>query len=253
MQDGTFALTEFTVSAKPVEDSAAPSQSVSLRNATSSEKFERRPIEKAIDGDRLTSWHIAKAAGRRHVAVFETAAPLEATKPTELSFSLLHNFIHQQCLGRFRLSVTSDPTPLVASPRPVEIESILLVSPSAWTSDQRAELKKYFLSVTPELEEQHKKIKELAAQRPLLPTTMVVEKRHEMRPTYFHRRGEFSRPGDRVSPGVPALLHPLPTGGESDRLSLARWLVDGKNPLVGRVIMNPVSYTHLTLPTILLV
>jgi hypothetical protein len=41
-----------------------------------------------------------------------------------------------------------------------------------------------------------------------------------------------------VSPGVPAVLHPLPEAAKPNRLDLARWLVDPKNPLTARVIMN---------------
>ena len=39
------------------------------------------------------------------------------------------------------------------------------------------------------------------------------------------------------------MLHPLPPGSRPDRLALARWLVDERNPLVGRVVMNQVWQT----------
>ena len=41
-----------------------------------------------------------------------------------------------------------------------------------------------------------------------------------------------------VSPGVPSCLHPLSAGQPANRLALARWLVDSRNPLMGRVVMN---------------
>ena len=53
--------------------------------------------------------------------------------------------------------------------------------------------------------------------------------------------GDFTRTGDRVEPGVPAVLPPLPTpsrGDRPDRLDLARWLVDPRNPLTARVTVN---------------
>jgi hypothetical protein len=37
---------------------------------------------------------------------------------------------------------------------------------------------------------------------------------------------------------VPAFLPPLPQGVKHDRLALGKWLVDGRNPLTARVIMN---------------
>ena len=57
------------------------------------------------------------------------------------------------------------------------------------------------------------------------------------RPTRIHRRGDFRQPGDEVSPATPSFLPLLPRGSP-DRLALASWLVDGKNPLTGRVTVN---------------
>src|SRR5262249_32649583 len=54
--------------------------------------------------------------------------------------------------------------------------------------------------------------------------------------------GDFTRKGDRVAPGVPAVLPPLAKAGSGDhapdRMDLARWLVDGRNPLTPRVTIN---------------
>jgi hypothetical protein len=41
-----------------------------------------------------------------------------------------------------------------------------------------------------------------------------------------------------VTPGVPSILHPLPAGAPLNRLTLARWLVDKKNPTLARVTVN---------------
>jgi hypothetical protein len=53
-----------------------------------------------------------------------------------------------------------------------------------------------------------------------------------------HHRGEFLQPRDVVQPEVLSIFAPLPEGAPHDRLAFARWLVDGRNPLVGRVVMN---------------
>ena len=57
----------------------------------------------------------------------------------------------------------------------------------------------------------------------------------------------IKNPGDKVTPGVPAKLHPLVVGGRRDgnRLDLARWLVSPENPLVGRVTMNRIWARYL--------
>jgi hypothetical protein len=51
-------------------------------------------------------------------------------------------------------------------------------------------------------------------------------------------RGDFRAPGDRVEPGVPAVLGSLPAGTNPDRLALARWLVSPEHPLTARVVVN---------------
>ena len=69
--------------------------------------------------------------------------------------------------------------------------------------------------------------------------TLVVRERAEARKTYIHLRGQFLDRGDRVEPGVPEALHPLPGNGEVlTRLDLARWLVARDNPLTPRVLVN---------------
>ena len=42
----------------------------------------------------------------------------------------------------------------------------------------------------------------------------------------------------RSTPGVPAVLPPLPQGEPNNRLGFARWLVDPSNPLTARVAVN---------------
>ncbi len=69
-------------------------------------------------------------------------------------------------------------------------------------------------------------------------TTMVMQELPQSRETHVLIRGSHKVKGDRVTPGVPEVLHPLRAGQPLDRLGLARWLVDPRNPLVGRVIMN---------------
>jgi hypothetical protein len=56
--------------------------------------------------------------------------------------------------------------------------------------------------------------------------------------TRVYLRGSYQQPGDVVSPGVVAALHPLPEDAPDNRLGLARWLVDRRNPLAARVAVN---------------
>jgi len=78
--------------------------------------------------------------------------------------------------------------------------------------------------------------KQEAAIRPA--TTMVMRELPQPRATTVLVRGSHNVKGEPVSPAVPKVLHPLSPDQPPNRLGLARWLVDPRNPLVGRVIMN---------------
>jgi len=51
-------------------------------------------------------------------------------------------------------------------------------------------------------------------------------------------RGDWLKPTQSVTPGVPAFLNPLPADAPPTRLGFARWLVDPKAPTTARVFVN---------------
>ena len=70
-------------------------------------------------------------------------------------------------------------------------------------------------------------------------TTMVMEELEKPRDTFILARGDYRNTTDKVEPGTPAVLPPLPhTEGRANRLTLARWIVDPSNPLTARVTVN---------------
>lgn len=58
------------------------------------------------------------------------------------------------------------------------------------------------------------------------------------RPTYVLKRGAYDAHGDIVEPGTPESILPLDPQLPRNRLGLARWLVDPRNPLTARVLVN---------------
>ena len=82
----------------------------------------------------------------------------------------------------------------------------------------------------------------IAAKRKKAPraiTTMVVRERAKPRETHLFIKGDFTRLGDPVSPGVPKALPALNSDSKTpNRLDLTRWLVDPKHPLTARVAVN---------------
>ena len=85
-----------------------------------------------------------------------------------------------------------------------------------------------------------------ASENPKLKVRVLKEREDKRRATHVFRRGEFKQPLDEVQAGVlsslPQITHRESSAG--DRLDLARWLVNGENPLPPRVQANQV-WTHL--------
>jgi hypothetical protein len=58
------------------------------------------------------------------------------------------------------------------------------------------------------------------------------------RSTHVFERGNWLVKGDEVEPDVPHSLNPLPERAPRNRLGLAMWMVDTKNPLTSRTMVN---------------
>ena len=242
--DGAFVVTEFRASIESNSEAGdfAQKQNVEFGHAYANYHQSDHVIEHAIDGNKLTGWFIGGATGKKHAAVFETKHPYEIPVGSRFHVTVLQNFVHQQALGRFRLFVTGDEGPLHSDPRPIEIDKLLNEHDRSRTEDARTTLRDYFLSIAPELAQYNARIESLLDSRPRFATTFVFrerQKRHQ-RPTHVHVRGEYSRPDEEVLPAVPAVLHPLPAEAPRNRLTFAKWLVDDRNPLVGRVLANQI-------------
>jgi len=71
-------------------------------------------------------------------------------------------------------------------------------------------------------------------------TVMIMHERKQLRPTYLLRRGVYNQPdkSEQLSPAVPASLNTVAGPMPRNRLELARWLTDAKNPLLARVTIN---------------
>jgi hypothetical protein len=71
-----------------------------------------------------------------------------------------------------------------------------------------------------------------------IPTVMVMVEDPKLREAFVLKRGAYDAPGEKVSPGVLSVLPQLREDWPRNRLGLARWLVDGSNPLTARVAVN---------------
>ena len=70
-------------------------------------------------------------------------------------------------------------------------------------------------------------------------TPVMVENNVELfRTTNVFLRGNRLTKGKEVVPDVPHIMNPMPSNAPKNRLGLAMWLTDKKNPLVARTMVN---------------
>jgi mono/diheme cytochrome c family protein len=77
-----------------------------------------------------------------------------------------------------------------------------------------------------------------------IPRTMIAEELPMPRQAYILNRGEYDLRTDKVERGVPSAFGELPPEAPRNRLGLAQWLTDKKNPLTNRVFVNRIWQQH---------
>lgn len=247
-QKGTAALTEFSAEMKidgkmtklkfsqATADFGEPENTplAAFARDKESEKDKRvtGPIGYAIDGKAETAWGINAGPGRRNVprnAVFVLEKPVELKPDSELSVTLSMKHggwnsddLQTMNLGRYRISVTDAPN-AAANP--------LYGAKSEFS---------VFRTTVAEWKPENDEIEALWKQHPEGTTTLVLDRRAEPRMTSVLKRGDFLKPDNRVTAGVPAVLNPLPKDADGSRLTFAKWLVDKKSPTAARAYVNRV-------------
>ena len=147
-----------------------------------------------------------------------------------------------QGIGRFRLSVTTAADPLAGADIPARLRPALALAAAQRSKEQAADLAAFFRSTSPRLKPARDAL--AAARKALgdlqIPSSLVMRERPSFeRPSYELRvRGSFTSKGPRVYASTPEALHPMRDDQPVNRLGLARWLVDERNPLVARVAAN---------------
>ncbi|MBI1762230.1 MAG: DUF1553 domain-containing protein [Acidobacteria bacterium] len=112
------------------------------------------------------------------------------------------------------------------------------------TKEENERLREYFLTriASESLHKQYAELKELKKQKTAydktVVTTMTMMELGKPRDSFVLSRGDYRNQTEKVSPGVPAVLPPLPNGAKANRLALAQWLIDPNHPLTARVAVN---------------
>jgi hypothetical protein len=123
------------------------------------------------------------------------------------------------------------------------LAQLLVREPDALTAAQRSDLFAYYLAnFDAEYKARIAALRELRKQRSRLvdpiAEIMVMKELPEPRPTFVLRRGAYDAPAERVSRDTPAALLPFAPDWPRNRLGLARWVTDPRQPLTARVTVN---------------
>ena len=178
-------------------------------------------------------------------AIF-TVAPTTIPTGAKLIVVMRHEAVSNHSIGRFRLNVSGqDPKMLSLKTDPAaEAARRLLAKPADQvTPADRKALEKLFADSPDHPRyaanakvEAAKKAHDAALSAPV--TVMVMKELPKPRDAFVLLRGEYDKIGPKVERALFRALPPMPAGEPNDRLGFARWLVDGKHPLTGRIWVN---------------
>jgi hypothetical protein len=215
---------------------------VLLQEATADHAQGGFPAANAIDGDpgRKSGWAVGGRLGMSHALVVQTAKPLRVAESDVVEFTLNHAFGDRQTLGRFRVSATTRPGPVRELPESV---AKVVVKPVAeWTAEERAEVERHHRPMSRSKGGLAAEIQglrtALAAIRGVPLPVMQELPSDKHRVTRLMNKGNFLDPGEVVPAAVPASFHPMSPASPTNRLGLAAWLTDRRNPLTARVAVN---------------
>lgn len=239
--NGNIVLTDVRIAAR-IGDGGAVQQPLAAAAADFSQRD--YPVANAIDRDVRSGWAIHPEVGKPHAALFALQTPLLSDKPVRLTIELAFEsqFAHHQP-GIFRLSVTGSRDPLEARKLPEPIAAALRIPSAERNAEQVAAIRRHFREhESKRLESARSRLAAIKTRLEeidrAIPTTMVMEEMSQPRETFVLMRGQYDKPGERVTANVPAVLPALPDGAPRNRLGLAQWLVDPQHPLTSRVIVN---------------
>jgi hypothetical protein len=233
--NGNIVLTDF----KLLDADKRP---LKLRRASADFSQKDFPASNAIDADASSGWAIYPEMGKPHHLIVELDKPVAKAEAITAVIQFHSQFASHQP-GHFRLTSTTSTNPHGGSAMPEAVAKILSTPAGQRSADQKAALRTFYrTTLSPTLKPARDHLADLQAKRKVVDdtarTTMVMEEMATPRDTFVLIRGQYAKPGEKVTPDVPAALPPLPKDAPHNRLGLARWLVSKDHPLTARVAVN---------------
>ncbi len=136
----------------------------------------------------------------------------------------------------------------VGDKAPKEVRDIVrTVHPKDRKPEQTAKVRDYYIAdvysgtralLDPLISEQKKFEDEKKKIESQVAVTLIMHDLPKPRESHVMIRGQYDKPGDVVTPRVPAIFPQLTTKEPPTRLDLAKWMVSPEQPLTSRVYVN---------------
>ena len=187
-------------------------------------------------------WAVGGALGQPHSLTLIPKQAIEIPDGSILRVTIEHaSDFANHTLGCFRFSVTNEARADEWARTPAAVIEALSVASADRSPAQTDLITQHYLTIAPELLGSRQQLAGLQKSlNDLKPETVPVMKElaANRRVTRLQHRGNFMDLGPEVTEGIPAAFTPLPADAPKNRLTLAKWLVDPRNPLTARVIAN---------------
>lgn len=183
-------------------------------------------------------WAVGGAVEKPHTLTLLTEQTIETAPGTKLLVTIeQQSAFPKLTLANFKIQTTTDSRVADFSATPADVITALTNDP---TSPRAVDY--YVREIAESLAADRARIVALRKQIDEMPQASVPVMREiaaaQHRKTHVQIRGNYLSHGEEVTEGVPAAFTPLPEGAPMNRLTLAKWLVDERNPLTPRVTAN---------------
>ena len=280
--NGNFALSRFRVYAERPDGKERREIKLINPQADFQQDDAKLAVAGSLDEDPKTGWAVDPQVGKSHTAIFDIdpATPLEAKSDTRLVFELAFEVNAKHALGRFRLSLASEPQEIGKAGVAIEMSLAQALDDIEGFGSSRVvegQAKKALLDEfkrqSPKWNELNGAVQKSLAARPqpnlvkmMICSEGVTPIRHHTQgadfftETFFLKRGDTDQKMGQAQQGFLQVLmtaperekHWLASPPDGSQLSyrrtaLANWITDteqGAGHLLARVIVNRMWQHH---------
>ena len=150
-ENGNFVLNELRVQARPLEKADEKPKPVKLTKPLASFEQDGFPAANAIDTNPATGWAVMGGTGKDQAVAFTFEKPVAVAEGIALTVVMDQRFGTNHTIGKFRLSVTTDPNPKLVPPVSAEVVAMLETPADKRTADIKAKLRELYLAQDKEL------------------------------------------------------------------------------------------------------